>query len=235
MGRGGRERAWSRAAIGPAAGVLALAAASCALPPRMCVSGGDCGTSSSCVAGRCVARGAVVAVIGARRLVYDPVQVGYVHRGGPGGPDESAAPAVAALGGSGVAFLRFEVQLPPEAEVLEAYVLLDRAAGVDAAVEPVTLHLAPVVDVWDARSLSWATQPRVEEVGAPVTRVLPSASGPIRLDVRSIVERWRRADRSRESGVAVLGERGREGTDALFALGPSGLGASGPRLEVYVR
>ena len=43
---------------------------------------------------------------------------------------------------------------------------------------------ARVVDPWDGRSLSWAVQPRVEEVGSPVTRVLP-ASGPlVRIDVR---------------------------------------------------
>src|SRR5580704_13522076 len=161
----------------------------CSPPPRMCISGGDCGPPSSCVAGRCVARGAVPAISTARRLLYGPVDVGYVSRGASAG-----APAIATLGRGDGAFvlLRFSVPLPVEADVLEAYVLIERVSDVDSDPEPIALHAARVTGAWDDRSLSWAQQPRVEEAGAPVTRVLPAAGRRVRLDVRDIVARWRR-------------------------------------------
>ena len=191
----------------------------------MCVAGGDCGTSSSCVAGRCVARGAVVAIANAKRLLFEPVEVGYVRRGGPSALDGQRAPSVATLGGAdgAMALLRFAVVLPPEANVLEAYVLLERAPGVDPEPQPIALHLAPVIDGWEGRTLSWATQPRTVEVGAPVTRVLPAASGPVRLDVRAIVERWRRRSGDAQ-GIAIVGTGGGEGGDAS---GDAGVGAGG--------
>lgn len=194
-------------------------------------------------------------------MLYDPVEIGYVRRGGP--PE---LPAIASLGRSdgALAFLRFSVPLPPDAGVVEAYLLLDRVTE-DSDPEPIELHVARVVDPWDGRSLSWAVQPRVEEVGSPVTRVLP-ASGPlVRIDVRSIVERWRRRRRS-DFGLAIVSDApSGEGPVAssrrlgvAFALAPRGTlesgppgtyGASGqpqaslesggaaraPRLELYVR
>ncbi len=212
----------------------------------MCTSRGDCGVTSSCVAGRCVAQGAVAAISTARRMLYDPVEIGYVRRGA-----DQELPAIAAFGrGDGaLAFLRFAVSLPRDAGVVEAYLLLDRVTAVDSDPEPVTLHVARVVDAWDARSLSWALQPRIEEVGSPVTRVLPASGPVVRLDVRAIVERWRRAgSASQEFGVAVVG--GPPGPDAArgmaFALAPRAAtgepaarastdGALAPRLELYLR
>ena len=89
----------------------------------MCTGARDCAGQSSCVAGRCVASGAAVAISTARRMLYDPVEIGYVRRGGP--PE---LPAIASLGRSdgALAFLRFSVPLPPDAGVVEAYLLLDR-------------------------------------------------------------------------------------------------------------
>jgi hypothetical protein len=98
-------------------------------------------------------------------------------------------------------------------------------------------------------------QPRIEEVGSPVTRVLPASGPVVRLDVRTIVERWRRAGSRSDFGVAVV--PGPPGPDAArgmaFALAPrapsgdrgaarasratpdGALGALGPRLELYLR
>ena len=225
-------------------GLVALAG--CAAPARMCAQGADCGSASSCVAGRCVARGAVVSIATARRLVFDPIDVGYVRRGGPPAwPQPGAArPPVAVLGGreGGLALLRFAVRLPPEAHVVEAYLLLDRAPGVAPDPDPVALHLAPIVGAWDGQSLTWALQPRVEEVGSPVTRVLPAAAGPVRLDVRAIVERWRTSGAASDGGVAVVAApaAGDAAAGVALALGPlSGLSGGdasyGPRLELYVQ
>jgi hypothetical protein len=220
----------------------------------MCTGGGDCGGSSSCVAGRCVAQGAVAAISTARRMLYDPVEIGFVRRGAGG-----ELPAIAAFGrGDGaLAFLRFAVALPPDAGVVEAYLLLDRVTAVDSDPEPVSLHVARVVDAWDARSLSWAMQPRIEEVGSPVTRVLPASGPVVRLDVRAIVERWRRAGHTDRSGFGVAVVAGPPGPDAAlgmpFALAPrappgdrlaaadgahraeGAVGALAPRLELYLR
>jgi hypothetical protein len=196
-------------------------------------------------------------------MLYDPVEIGYVRRGGEGdlpalaasGRGDGDLPAIAAFGrGDGaLAFLRFAVALPRDAGVVEAYLLLDRVMAVDSDPEPVTLHVARVVDAWDARSLSWAVQPRIEEVGSPVTRVLPASGPVVRLDVRAIVERWRRAGHaSSDFGVAVVA--GPPGPDAArgmaFALAPraatgdpraqhaideGALGTLAPRLELYLR
>jgi hypothetical protein len=180
----------------------AAAATSCAPPPRMCAFESDCGAQASCVAGRCVAHGATPAIATARRLLFTPVDVGWVRRGDAAGRD------VATLGrGDGATvFLRFSVPVPPETSVVEGYLLLERAPGIDTDPGTLALHAARVEGAWDGRTLSWARQPHVVEVGAPVTTVR-AAEGAffVRLDVRTIVERWRRRDRI-EGGIAVVTE-----------------------------
>jgi hypothetical protein len=179
-------------------------------------------------------------------MLYDPVEIGYVRR-----ERQPELPAIAALGrsDSAIAFLRFSIALPPEAGVVEAYLLLDRVTDVDSDPEPIALHVAGVIDAWDARSLSWAVQPRVEEIGSPVTRVHPASGALVRLDARALVERWRRR-RSTDFGLAVVSDApGPSGTDSptgmAFALAPIPPGAGdapareaaprGPRLELYIR
>jgi hypothetical protein len=165
-------------------------------------------------------------------------------------PDDTRLATFGRAGQPGIVFLRFSVPLPPEADVLEAYVILERATSVDADAVPIALHTARVVSPWRARSLSWATQPRVEEVGAPVTRVSSAASSIVRLHVRDTVQRWRTRERD-ELGLAILSE-GESVTGVTFALAPvdgaldrgdlilapqSALMRQlvGPRLEVYVK
>jgi hypothetical protein len=230
--------------LAPFTVLAALAAASCNPPPRMCAQESDCGQQASCVAGRCVAHGATPAIDSARRVVVAPVDVGYVSR--DGGSGAGTAVVLGREGDPAIAFLRFKVPLPPEASVLEAYLVLERAPGVDADPAPITLHAARVTTAWDGVSLSWATQPHVEEVGLPVTRVPPAAGALIRLDVRELVQRWRRRAHD-ELGVAVLADAASR-TGVAFALAPAsvdrdrgdpvlgaGRQAAGPRLEVYVK
>jgi hypothetical protein len=180
----------------------------------MCAQENDCGAQASCVAGRCVARGATPAIDSGRRMLFAPVDEGYVRRNGPG--RDARLATFGRAGEHGIVFLRFSLALPPEADVLEAYLLLDRAPSVDADGAPLALHAARVVSAWDGRSVSWATQPRIEEVGAPVTRVALYASPRVRLDVRDIVQRWRRRERD-DFGVAILCE-GESVTGVVFAL-----------------
>jgi hypothetical protein len=198
------------------------------------------------VAGRCVAQGATAAIDNGRRLLFAPVDAAYILRNdGAGGTD------LATLGRArdegALALLRFDVRLPPEAVLLEAYVLLDRATDVDADPVFIDLHAARVVDAWDSASVTWARAPRLEEVGAPITRV-SAGSGPlVRLEVRDLVQRWRRRGRD-DFGVAVVAD-GSSATGIAFAWrareAPIGAGApmdkpetraqTGPRLELYVR
>ena len=163
-------------------------AASCVPPPRMCAQESDCGSQASCVAGRCVAHGATPAIDTARRLLFAPEDIGYVRRG-----ESTRAGALATFGRAGdpsVAFLRFSVPLAPEANVLEAYVLLERATSVDADEVPIALHVVRVATPWDGRTLSWASQPHVEEMERARHARLGVAAGPlVRIDVRDLVQR----------------------------------------------
>jgi hypothetical protein len=208
------RRVWHGA---PAAVVLLLVSA-CVTPPRMCLSEGDCGAQASCVAGRCVAHGATPAIDTARRLLFFPVDVAYLRS------DADARDAAAAtLGGvrdrGAIVLLRFSAPVAPDVNVLEAYLVLERATDVDADPTLVLLRAARIVDPWDGRSVSWARQPRVEEVGAPVTRVSPAAGALVRLDVRALVHRWRRRS-GNDFGVAVVAE-GQGLTGMAFALVPA--------------
>jgi len=235
------------AALGLASvGALALAAPACARPALMCTSAADCGDVSSCVAGRCVAHGAVPAIAAARRLVYAPIDVGYVGASADGACDGCAPPAIAVLGrggsGSGArVLLRFAVPLSPDETVLEAYLLLDRAPGVDADPAPIALHAAPIVEPWSGADVRWARQPRTADAASPVTRVPATASSPVRLDVRGLVERWRRRDGS-DLGVAVVADESTP-SGIAFALAPLDAPtkalprhqADAPRLELYVK
>jgi hypothetical protein len=247
--------ATSRESLAPAL-ALALPLAlllgvSCVPQPRMCAAESECGGRASCVAGRCVAQGATAAIDNGRRLLFAPVDAAYVPRNPCCGDDGAGALDLATLGrtrdGGALALLRFDVRLPPEAALLEAYVLLERATDVDADPVLIDLHAARVVDPWDSASVTWARAPRLEEVGAPITRV-SAGSGPlVRLEVRDLVQRWRRRGHD-DFGVAVVAD-GTSATGVAFAWrardaasAPVGTETkaetrpeAGPRLELYVR
>jgi hypothetical protein len=190
----------------------------CVAPPRMCVSGGDCRDRASCIAGRCLAHGATPAIRTARRLLFSPEDVAYLRR------DTDTRDAVTATLGStrdqgAVVLMRFSARLPQEVSVLEAYVVLERASDADVEPMPIAIHAARVVQAWDSRSVSWARQPLFEEAGAPVTRIQPSAGRLVRLDVRAIVQRWRRRS-GEDFGIAVRAEE-TSLTGMAFALAPT--------------
>ncbi|HEY1697496.1 MAG TPA: DNRLRE domain-containing protein [Polyangiaceae bacterium] len=224
-------------------GILVLAG-SCVPPPRMCAQESDCGSQASCVAGRCVAHGATPAIDSARRLLVVPVDVGYASRDGEG--HHGAVVTVGRASDPALMFLRFALPLPPELSVLEAYLVLERATSVDADAAPIAIHAAPIASAWDGASLTWAGQPRISEVGSPVTRVLPEGGPLVRVDVRDLVLRWRKRGRD-DMGVALVTDSA-SASGVAFALGPTDvardrddpvLGArrqlGGPRLEVYVK
>jgi hypothetical protein len=184
----------------------------------MCAAEADCGSRASCVAGRCVAHGATAAIDTARRLLFFPVDLAYMRRDA-NLRDATTATLGRARDGGAVVFLRFSVALPPEANVLEAYLVLERAIDIDADPTPVAMRAVRIVDPWDGRTASWARQPRVEEVGAPVTRVSPVSGPLVRLDVRALVQRWRRRG-AEDFGVAVAADE-ESSTGIAFALVPA--------------
>ncbi len=217
----------------PVLGLFVVHAVACAVPPRMCAFESDCGGRASCVAGRCVAHGATAAVDTARRLLFSPVDVVYVGSG-----EDGRDAVVATLGrkrsASAALLLRFSAPLPPEANLLEAYVLLERASDIDADPTPVALRAGRVLDPWDSGTVSASRRPRVDDSGAPMTRVFLSGPSLVRLDVRELVQRWRRRSGD-DFGVAVLAE-GESATGVAFALAPvGGTAFAGPRLELYVK
>jgi hypothetical protein len=190
----------------------------------MCVANRECGGSSFCVGGRCLANNGTAAIQSARRLVFEPVDAAYVARRAPGG-----LPPVVALGRASdpeaMLLLRFSIPLAKEANLLEAYLLLERADAIDVDPQPLTLHAARIVDAWDGRSTSWPVQPRIEETRSPTTTVQPAAGRFVRLDVHDLVQRWRAREKD-DQGLVVLAD------DAT----PTGMAfASTPRLEVYVK
>jgi hypothetical protein len=195
-----------------------LMLASCTPPPRMCSAEGDCGSQAACVAGRCLARGATPAIDTARRMLFPPADVAYLRRDA-----NTHGVATVTLGCAhepvDVVLLRFSARLPPEVHVLEAYVLLERANELFVSPAPIALQAARIVDAWDSQSVSWARQPRLDEAGAPITRVWPSAGRLVRLDVRALVQRWRRMS-GEDFGIAVRAQEV-SATGMAFALEPA--------------
>jgi len=218
----------------------------------MCVSEPDCGSQASCVAGRCLRRGAVAAVTTAKRWLFAPVDVGFVARGGATGgeraeaaePSPHATPVTVTLGrGDGAtALFRFAIALPPDAAVLEAYVLLREDADVDADPVPLALHAARITTPWRGDAVTWAEPPRIVEAGSPVTRVVPWPGRAVRIDVRDLVARWRRRPEE-DFGIAVLCEDATASATGIpLAMGPMAAGGAqasapldGPVLELYVK
>jgi hypothetical protein len=186
----------------------------------MCASEGDCGAQASCVAGRCVVHGGTPAIDSARRLLFFPADIAYLRADAPGADtrDVAAATLGSARDQAAVVLLRFSARLPAEVHVLEAYLVLERATDGEADPAPITLHATRIVQAWDGRSVSWARQPRLEEAGAPITRVWPSSGRLVRLDVRALVQRWRRRN-GEDFGIAVLAEEA-SSTGIAFALAP---------------
>lgn len=208
--------------------IFSAGAASCVRPSQMCMADSECHLLSSCVAGRCINHGAVPAIAAARRIVYAPVDVAYLRQGDKS--DDHVTIATLGSPDGGLLLFRFAIDLAPEATVLEAYLLLERATEVDDDPTPVALRAARIVEPWDSGSVSWARQPRIDNLSAPVTRVRPGSSPIVRVDVRNIVQHWRRRS-SDDFGLALLTD-GQSATGISLALAPSfDLEPTGSRLD----
>jgi hypothetical protein len=207
------------------AALLLLPATACVARPRMCSGPTECGTEAACVAGRCQRNDAVAALQSARRVLVQPSAVAYIRRGE--GATGGALPALLTLGraAEGEARLLLRFSIPATPNIIEAYVLLERSDAVDIDPSPIALHAARIVDPWDARSVSWARGPAIEETRSPFTTVAPTAGSLVRVDVRDLVQRWRARD-VHDQGIAIVAEGS---TPVGVAFAPA------PRLELYVK
>lgn len=195
------------------------------------------------MSGRCQPDKGVPAIHTARRIVAEPVDMAWL------GPDTTPGtlPPHGPLGRPGTSLLmRFSVPLAPDAKLVEAYVVLHRVEVVDDDPSPISLHATRIIDVWNGRSTSAARAPRTEEVRASTTRVDPAGPALVRVDVRGLVERWRKRSAD-DQGLAIVAE-GETETGMTFALHPSSVDVApgpqrtplrasvpGPYLELYVR
>jgi hypothetical protein len=225
-------RGKAAAILSAVTGFAVAASIACVKRPRMCSAASECFAGSQCVAGRCQLTsdggwipqiseqsdaGAIV-----RRVVVSPVDVAWM-KPGDGTNEASAMPAIFPLGrradGNAVLFVRFAVPLARETQVVEAYLLLARSESMDADPTPISLHACRIAERWDSRSLSWATQPRIEDLGLATSRVDGQSPTLVRLDVRRLVAKWAEHD-SRDQGIAVVAE-GESATGVPFAYQPS--------------
>jgi len=196
----------------------------------MCNAASECSARAACVAGRCQSTAAQVkpAIDASRRWVFRPTDLAYVRRGDPAG---DGVPPLLVLGKGGARlFLRFAVDLPPNLNVVEAYVVLRRSAGVDDDPSPISLHATRIVQDWSSGSTSWALQPRTASLRLPTTRVDPTARALVRVDVRDLVRQWTKRAPD-EHGIAIEAD-GESATGTAFAHADT---AAEPYLELYIR
>jgi len=207
-----------RSRLGRAACALAIAAVSAvplgACAPRHVTCETTCGDPAfACVAGECLREGRLLEVgaldkfgqLQSRRLLYSPVAAAVVRPGDGHASLPDVATLARARDAGSLLLLRFAVDLPPGTTVVEAHLLLDRAPAVDVDPAPIVVHAARIAEPWEPRSTSWARVPRIEEVDPPRTTV-SSPRRVVRLDVRSLVRRWR-LHASSDQGIALVTDR----------------------------
>jgi hypothetical protein len=230
-------------AIASAALVLA---AGCAARPVTCQGVGSCGEKAACVAGLCQVDGAASDLARSRRLVLDPVDVAFIERGS-GAPAGSLASSVTlGCAGRGPAALLMRFNLPREAEVLRAFLLVERDGDAPSDGAGVGLHAERVVAPWDPGGVSWRDGPALRDVQAPSLVLRRGGPSRLRVDVDALV-RHPRADEPPDQGVALVADRtSADGVSIVVIpkLTSAGFGdpdpgpvpgPSGPRLELYVK
>ena len=236
-----------------AAVALGAVPVACVYRDRTCASATECATrfggGMSCVAGRCVEepkdggaplRPAILAT-NVRRVVVHPTDVAWLESGA----DPRVLPPAVAIGKTeGKLLLHFEAPMTADDEVVEAYLLLDRIDVMDTDPTSILLHAERVVEPWSARTISWARQPRVEDVRSPSTVVSVGARPLVRLDVSDLVRHWKLRDPADQGLAVVAGGTNRTGVpfamvDSTASADPSDPTKpvwipSGPRLELYL-
>jgi len=176
--------------------------------------------------------------------------VSFIQRGSSAPP--GALPSAVRLGRSGedstAVLLRFDI--PEGLEVLEAYLLIDRAEGGDARVSDgvgVRLHAERVVSAWSPATVAWNGGPELVDPRAASLVVRRGAPTTLRVPATAVVVGARQAGEPPDRGVALRADGSTEQGLAI-ALAPSMSSPAagdpdqaetpavrGPRLELYVK
>jgi len=214
----------ARPRISAILGIFALVGgAACTPRPLMCDRPNQCPSATMCTAGRCEVSSRAPRIHDAERRIFEVEAVAYVTREGVAHSGE------APISDGGVLFLQFAPAFPKGAQLVEAYVLLDRAED-DANLIPFTLRASPVASPFSVKTIQWSRFPSIGLSRSAETRIFELTPHTIRVDVLDIVQKWR--DGAEPYGIAIESRGGgRGGGVALSGRG----GAFGPRLEVYLR
>jgi len=225
-----------------AAALVACGSASRAAP---CSAAAGCGTTA-CVAGRCLSDAGEAALQSSRRIVLDPTDIALIQRGSS--LAAGALPATATLGrvadGPGALLLRFDV--PADAQIMEAYLLVEHGGEGATGGEGVGVHAERIVGPWEARSVTWRDGPELKDVHAPSFAVLRGSPATLRLDVKPLFLRPRGGEPPDQGIALVVDPRTANGLDVVVIPGvTSPLPGDpdthdrpvrhAPRLELYVK
>ncbi len=238
--RGVAKRASRRCVCGLGRGVACLlfllgGSSGCAKAPYfLCAGERECGPAGACVAGRCLRRGAVPAIEGARRWEIEPGEISCVRETEPRVGDSATTVTLGRRDGEAIVLLRFSVPVPPDSDLLEAYVLLDCPGDFEPDPVPISLHVERIASPWTAASVSWVGRPRLEDVGTPWTRVAPQGGHTVRIDVRGLVAGGKRGARDDVAIDLAIRALGSSHSGMAFTL-RSGEHGRGPRLELYAK
>jgi hypothetical protein len=209
--------------------LLALCAA------LVAVSG--CGAARPACEGRCE----TAVPPKSRRILLEPADVAVIARGFRQG---GVLPSSLTLGrkGDGDRALLLRFDIPPEVDVLAAYVLVD-LRGVDVDGAGVGLVAERILEPWSAASATWLDGPELE--GARAATLVLGRGGPSRVRLDAGFLAGRDVARAGGHGIAIAADRATD-TGAVVAVTPEvgsplagdglpGRRSRGPRLELYVK
>lgn len=213
---------------------LGVAATTCVaeLPgPPVCSSQADCDGPQACVYGRCRPASRPPVHLEAQRITLAAADwIGLSASDGPVRPPRAEQ---ITLGdprrGEDLLLLRFAAELPTDAQVERALLVLDALPRCARRPARVRVELQHVLSPWRSTTASWTQRPKLGlPMKATTFPVLPAR--PLRLDVTALLEGWR-SHRNRYHGIGLSAV----GSGPGMACYASGLGVGrAPRLEIYL-
>jgi hypothetical protein len=200
-----------------------------------CAGAGTCGSTASCLVGRCRPADAQLVAPEARRITLAPTEVAVLCAGRPASAPQGAPQLIGFdLPSCRNATLLLRFQLPAELEtrVAGAFLVLDAVPHLAPVAPGLALEVAPILEPWSARSAQLQPPP----VGFRVARGVVTAGagiGPaLRIDLTALVSSWSRRTLE-DNGLALSAASGARSGIALATAADTN--QSGPRLDVYLR
>lgn len=202
--------------------------------PRACGPSATCKAGEACVMGQCRLEGAPSPVAPtARRVVLAPEAVAFVVDDDDG-PSPTVAPLGASVGPRARILLKFPAQSWSKDAIAAAYLVFDRADGVQAGPGDVRVRASRIVEPWSVKGgagTTWASPPRAEPIPGAEAIVAPRGPAPIRVAVTPWAAEL--GGKSRPWGLRVEGDGEGAGFGVPIATGLAG--GAPPRLEVYFK